>query len=164
MRDVDVDLLGNTVRVVGKGGHERVVPLNVEVARSLAQYREARGRVTPQATFFRSRGGGGLSRNAIYDRVRLHARRARIQQRVSPHRLRHTFATHLVRNGVQLVTIRDLLGHRCISSTQIYLHVTAQDLRMAANRHPIGRLLGAIEHLLPDVKLPVQYGRRRPSG
>mgnify|MGYP000892107640 CR=1 FL=1 len=70
----------------------------------------------------------------------------------------------MLREGVGLVTIRDLLGHRQITSTQIYLHVTAQDLRMAADRHPIGRLLGAIEHLLPDVKLPVQFGRRRSSG
>lgn len=157
MRDADVDLLANTVRVVGKGGHERVVPLNVEVARSLAQYREARGRVTPQATFFRSRGGGPLSRNAIYDRVRLHARRARIQKRVSPHRLRHTFATHLVRNGVQLVTIRDLLGHRCISSTQIYLHTTAEDLRSAAAKHPIEHLAPRLEDHLPRLPLPLQW-------
>ena len=56
--------------------------------------------------------------------------------------MRHTFATHLVRAGVGLVTIRDLLGHRQITSTQIYLHVTAEDLRAAAARHPIGALLG----------------------
>lgn len=66
--------------------------------------------------------------------------------------------------GVGLVTICDLLGHRLITSTQIYLHVTAHDLREAADRHPIGRLLGIVEHLLPDVKLPMQYSpslRRR---
>jgi site-specific recombinase XerD len=157
LRDVDVDLSDNTVRVIGKGGHERVVPLNVEVARALAQYRCARGRVTPQASFFKSRSGGSLSRNAIYERVRLHARRARIDKRVSPHQLRHTFATHLVRQGVQLVTIRDLLGHRCISSTQIYLHTTAQDLRQAAARHPVEHLVARLEDLLPHVRLPLQW-------
>jgi site-specific recombinase XerD len=98
-----------------------------------------------------------MSRGAIYERVRSRAARARLRKIVSPHRLRHTFATHLVQAGVGLVTIRDLLGHRMITSTQIYLHVTAHDLREAADRHPIGRLLGVIEHLLPDVKLPMQY-------
>jgi hypothetical protein len=86
---------------------------------------------------------------------------------MSPHQLRHTFATHLARAGVGLVTIRNLLGHRLITSTQIYLHVTAQDLREAADRHPIGRLMGLVEHLLPDVKLPMQYAsglRRRAWG
>ena len=72
-----------------------------------------------------------MSRNAIYERVRTNARRARIEKRVSPHRLRHTFATHLIRAGVGLVTVRDLLGHRLITSTQIYIHLTAQDLRNA---------------------------------
>jgi integrase/recombinase XerD len=104
-----------------------------------------------------------MSRGAIYQRVRVTARRARIGKVVSPHRLRHTFATHLVRAGVGLVTIRDLLGHQQITSTQIYLHVTAQDLRSAADRHPISRLLGTIEHLLPDVKLPFQYANRSRS-
>ena len=157
MREGDVDLKDNTVRVVGKGGHERVVPLNAEVAKTLQQYRTARGGVTPAATFFRSRSGKSMSRGAIYDRVRLHAKRARIERRVSPHRLRHTFATHLVKNGVQLVTIRDLLGHHCISSTQIYLHTTAEDLRSAAARHPVEKLVAQISDLLPNVKVPLQW-------
>ena len=96
-----------------------------------------------------------MSRGAIYERVRTHARRARIGKRVSPHTLRHTFATHLVRAGVGLVTIRDLLGHRLITSTQIYLHVTAEDLRSAAASHPIARLAPTVEFLLPNVKLPL---------
>ena len=85
--------------------------------------------------------------------------------RVSPHRLRHTFATHLLKEGVGLVTLRDLLGHKQITSTQIYLHVTAQDLREAAARHPVQELLETVEDLLPDVKLPMQYppGRRRSA-
>lgn len=85
------------------------------------------------------------------------ARKARIDKHVSPHRLRHTFATHLVRKGVQLVTIRDLLGHRCISSTQIYLHTTAEDLRRAAQVHPVEKLVEQVQGLLPNVKLPFQW-------
>lgn len=163
LRQEDVDLEALTVTVTGKGGHQRSIPLNGEVAAALAVYVQARGPALPAAAFFRSRRGRMLSRGAVYERVRAWGRRARIGKIVSPHRLRHTFATHLVRAGVGLVTIRDLLGHRLITSTQIYLHVTAQDLREAADRHPIRRLLGTIEHLLPDVRLPFQYapGLRR---
>ena len=157
MRECDVDLRDNTIRVVGKGGNERVVPLNPEVTRTLQQYRAVRGAVTPAATFFRSRSGAHMSRGAIYERVRTAAQKARIDRRVSPHRLRHTFATHLVKRGVQLVTIRDLLGHRSIASTQIYLHTTADDLRYAAQRHPVEGLVARIHDLLPNVKLPMQW-------
>lgn len=155
--DEDANLLDCTIRVVGKGGHQRVIPLNPAVVRVLRRYREVRGKVMPSTPFFRSRNGKGMSRNAIYERVRTAARRARIAKRVSPHRLRHTFATHLVKHGVQLVTIRDLLGHHCISSTQIYLHTTADDLRKAASAHPVERLVAQLPNLLPNVKVPFQW-------
>lgn len=157
MKEEDVNLVDGTVRVLGKGGHERVLPLNPVVARVLRQYREARGKVLPATPFFRSRRGAGLTRNAIYERVRAAAQRARIGRRVSPHRLRHTFATHLVKHGVQLVTIRDLLGHHSITSTQIYLHTTADDLRKAATLHPVERLVAQVADLLPNVKVPFQW-------
>jgi integrase/recombinase XerD len=163
MKEEGVDLVTNTVRVTGKGGHERSVPLNPRVAESLKAYRQVRGEVPPRGAFFRSRSGKAMSRGAIYERVRTHARRARISKRVSPHTLRHTFATHLVRIGERLVTIRDLLGHRLITSTQIYLHVTGEDLRTAVANHPIQRLAPTVEFLLPNVKLPLQYAPRRRS-
>jgi site-specific recombinase XerD len=147
-----------TIRVTGKGGHERTLPLNEEVLHVLRQYRLARGGAQPTEPFFRSREGRALSRNAIYERVRSHGRRARIAQRVSPHRLRHTFATHLVQEGVGLVTLRDLLGHRQITSTQIYIHLTAQDLRRAAEKHPVSKLIKRMEEFLPNLKLPFQGG------
>jgi site-specific recombinase XerD len=154
----DIDWNERTIHVIGKGGHERTVPLNDEVVHILKQYRMARGPLKADEPFFRSREGGALSRNAIYERVRTNGRRARIEKRVSPHRLRHTFATHLIRKGVGLVTVRDLLGHRLITSTQIYIHLTAQDLRHAADRHPIAQLIQRVEDLLPNVKLPFQSG------
>lgn len=157
LTEANVDLSGATIRVVGKGGHERAIPLNAAVVRVLARYRTARGRVTPAASFFRSRSGRELSRNAIYERVRTHSQKAKIPKRVSPHRLRHTFATHLVKRGVRLVTIRDLLGHRCIASTQVYLHTTAEDLRHAAELHPVQELVAHFKDLLPNVKLPLQW-------
>jgi integrase/recombinase XerD len=165
LTEENVDLVANTVRVFGKGGHERTIPLNPIVADSLKAYRQVRAEVPPRGAFFRSRSGKAMSRNAIYERVRTHARRSRIAKRVSPHTLRHTFATHLIRAGESLVTIRDLLGHRQIASTQIYLHVTAEDLRSAAANHPIARLAPTVEFLLPNVKLPLQYApQRRRTG
>jgi integrase/recombinase XerD len=158
LREQDIDWEERTIRVSGKGGHERSLPLNEEVLHVLRQYRLARGGAKNEEPFFRSREGGALSRNAIYERVRSHGRRARIAQRVSPHRLRHTFATHLVQEGVGLVTLRDLLGHRQITSTQIYIHLTAQDLRRAAEKHPVGKLIQRMEELLPNLKLPFQAG------
>jgi integrase/recombinase XerD len=156
LREGQVNLRALTVTVRGKGGHERTVPFNEEVATRLREYVQVRGSALPSAPFFRSRFGKPISRGTVYERVRTLARRARLAKPMSPHRLRHTFASHLVREGVGLVTIRDLLGHRLITSTQIYLHVTAQDLRAAADRHPISRLLSTIEHLLPNVRLPFQ--------
>lgn len=157
LREADVDLALQTVTVQGKGGHQRAIPLNTAVSGALRTYRAVRGPVAPHAAFFRSRRGRGISRWLVYERVRTYAQRARIAQRVSPHRLRHTFATHLMRAGVGLVTLRDLLGHRQITSTQLYLHVTAQDLREAADKHPIARLVGTVASFLPDVKLPFQH-------
>jgi integrase/recombinase XerD len=156
LAEKDIDWEERTIRVTGKGGHERTIPLNDEVLHIMRQYRLARGGGKAAESFFRSREGGPLSRNAIYERVRSNGRRAGIQRRVSPHRLRHTFATHLIQEGVGLVTLRDLLGHRQITSTQIYIHLTAQDLRQAANRHPVSRLIQRLEDLLPNVKVPFQ--------
>jgi site-specific recombinase XerD len=157
MTEEDVDLENKTIRVIGKGGHERALPLTDKVLPALRAYRQARGRATPRSAFFRSRRGAGMSRNAIYERVRTLGQRARIVKRVTPHRLRHTFATHLMRTGAQLVVIRDMLGHRCLSSTQIYLHTTAQDMRRAADLHPVRHLVDRIADLLPNVRVPFQW-------
>ena len=164
LKEEDVDLDNGLVRVTGKGGHQRTVPFNVQVIRALRLYQQARGEASPNSAFFRSRKGRAMSRYAVFERVRTHARRAGIRKTVSPHRLRHTFATHLVKAGVNLVTIRDLLGHRQITSTQIYLHVTGEDLRAAADVHPISRLASTVGDLLPNVKLPMQRRRRSECG
>jgi len=157
LRQGQLDLDALTITVTGKGRHQRTIPLNDQVAAALRVYCQARGPALPAAPVFRSRRGRTMSRGGIYDRVHYWGKHARLGKVLSPHRLRHTFATHLVRAGVNLVTIRDLLGHRQITSTQIYLHVTAYDMRAAAERHPIGRLLVTVEHLLPNVRLPFQY-------
>ncbi|MBV8134083.1 MAG: tyrosine-type recombinase/integrase [Deltaproteobacteria bacterium] len=159
LRNASVDLKQLTITVQGKGGHERTLPLNPELAQVLQHYVEARGPALHNAPFFRSRFGRPLSRGGVYERVRTWGQRSRIGIALSPHRIRHTFATHLMRAGVGLVTLRDLLGHRLITSTQVYLHVTADDLRAAAARHPISRLLDTVKHLLLPGTLPFQKAR-----
>jgi integrase/recombinase XerD len=120
--------------------------------------------VSRDASFFRSRNGGAMSRNAIYERIRTWGRRARLSKKVSPHRLRHTFATHLMKKGELPAVIQELLGHRWITSTQIYLHTTAQDLRHAAEIHPVEILIEKVKDLLPNMKIPFQRSHFKEGG
>lgn len=154
----DLDLERGTAKVKGKGGDERTVPFNEGVTRALKAYLAARGD-SRTGVFFVSRSGKKMSRGAIYSRVTRHAHQAGLKKKVSPHKLRHACATHLVRAGVNLRSVQEILGHRCITSTQIYLHMTAQDLRRAADRHPVSALVDSIKDLLPQVRLNFQ----RPS-
>jgi site-specific recombinase XerD len=166
LKEEDVDLENKCIRVTGKGGHQRSVPLNARVMTVMKAYRQVRGKVDLKACFFLSLRRKQMTRGAIYERVRKWAGVAKIEKAMSPHRLRHTFATHLVKAGVGIVTIRDLLGHRQISSTQIYLHTTAHDLKEAVEKHPIKRLMSDLDQLLPGVKLPWHYPpvRRQQAG
>jgi len=164
LRNGQVDLLQLSITVQGKGGHERALPLSPVLAELLRAYMQARGPALPTAPFFRSRFGSSLSRGSIYERVRTWGRRSRVGFPLSPHRLRHTFATLLARAKVGLVTIRDLLGHRLITSTQIYLHVTGDDLRDAMTHHPINTLVHIVQHVLPVGPLPFQKPRAFCSG
>ncbi|MFO0812019.1 MAG: tyrosine-type recombinase/integrase [Gemmatales bacterium] len=166
LKEEDVDLENKCIRVTGKGGHQRSVPLNTRVMTVMKAYRQVRGEIDPKACFFLSLRRKQMTRGAIYERVRKWSAVAKIEKAMSPHRLRHTFATHLVKAGVGIVTIRDLLGHRQISSTQIYLHTTAHDLKEAVEKHPIKRLMNDLDQLLPGVKLPWHYPpvRRQQAG
>src|SRR4029079_17016817 len=101
----DVDPANKTVTVTGKCGHRSTVPLNGQVVRALQAYRQVRGDVERHTPFFLNLRRKRISRGAVYARVRKWAAAAKIEKRVSPHRLRHTFATHLVKAGVQIVTI-----------------------------------------------------------
>ena len=164
LRECDIDFSDKTIRVDGKGGHQRIIPLHQKVIDALRAYRTARGEFNPKKGFFRSRKGNTVSRNTVYERVRKYSRQSRMEKHVTPHTLRHTFATHLVRTGSQIHIVADILGHRNIQSTNIYIHMTAEDLRGAAERHPVSRLSKTIENLLPDVKLPFQKPRAQDFG
>jgi integrase/recombinase XerC/integrase/recombinase XerD len=127
---------GEQVRVEGKGGRTRFVPVGEHAWRALDRYL-SRGRAALDAgetqALFLSKSGRRLSTSDVRRRLKLQARRAGI----SPHTLRHSFATHLLEGGADLRTIQELLGHASISTTQTYTRVESRRLRMAyARSHP----------------------------
>ena len=133
----DVDRSGRTVRVLGKGRKERIVPFGSKAARALDAWLERRGR-DAGALFVGRR--GRLTPRAVYTIVRAAARRAGITRKVSPHTLRHSFATHLLDGGADLRTIQELLGHSRLSTTQRYTHVGAEHLlKIYESAHPRAR-------------------------
>jgi len=156
-----VDLEACTVKVLGKGGRERVIPLNERAVIALRQYRTQRGPISRKDVFFRKKNGGPINRKIVYQRVKKYANQSGQTKRVSPHTLRHTCATHLLQRGVRLVPIQKILGHELITSTQIYLHTTAEDLREMAANHPIQDLAITVASLIEGVRLPIDHPPRR---
>ena len=129
----DVDRAERTVQVMGKGRKERIVPFGAKAAAALDAYLGAR---EGSALFVNAR-GGRLGVRSLWTIVRRAARQAGLTRRVSPHTLRHTFATHLLDAGADLRMIQELLGHRRISTTQRYTHVGSEQLmRVYDAAHP----------------------------
>lgn len=134
----DVDTATRTVRVMGKGRKERIVPFGAKAAQALAAHL-ARRDPTPGPLFLNAR-RRALGVRSIHDLVRRRARASGITRRVSPHTLRHTFATHLLDRGADLRLIQDLLGHSRLSTTQRYTHVgSAQLMKIYDKAHPRAR-------------------------
>jgi integrase/recombinase XerD len=154
---VDVSLRGGFVRVIGKGDKERLVPLGDLAISAIAAYLAERDaprlpgetRGSPPAPvppsghdhdgepLFLSRRGRRLDRMAAWRVIRATARRAGLTGRVTPHTLRHSFATHLLEGGADLRVVQELLGHASITTTQLYTHVTGERLRQVyARAHP----------------------------
>jgi integrase/recombinase XerD len=142
LRAANVDLEMNCVRLMGKGSRERVVPLGRIARERLEEYlslarpalvRNAR----PRAELFVSRRGTPLSRQILWKLVKKHGRTASLDARLSPHSLRHAFATHLLDGGADLRAVQAMLGHADVSTTQIYTHVAPRRLREVHRRfHP----------------------------
>jgi integrase/recombinase XerD len=131
------------VRVVGKGGKERLVPLGEEAVNWVGRFLSAaRGELLggePCDALFPTRRGGGMTRQAFWYRIKKHALAAGIRQVLSPHTVRHAFATHLVNHGADLRVVQLLLGHSSLSTTQIYTHVARERLQaLHAEHHPRG--------------------------
>jgi integrase/recombinase XerC len=131
----DLDEARRTVRVLGKGDKERVVPVGETALDALAAYLAVRGR--RRGPLFLNARGGRLTPRSAHRIVRARARQAGIGQRVTPHTLRHSFATHMLGAGADLRLIQELLGHSRLATTQRYTHVSPEHLmRVYDAAHP----------------------------
>src|ERR1700729_3164737 len=131
----DVDTFSETVRVLGKGRKERIIPVGQIALTAIQRYRfEANVQTGP---LFLSKLRKRLSARSIWLMLKKHLSQTSIQLRVSPHKLRHSFATHLLDNGADLRSVQTLLGHANLSTTQIYTHVTMERVKKAYDKaHP----------------------------
>ena len=131
------------VRVIGKGSKERLVPLGEEALAWITRYcKDSRpqilGKRAADALFVTSR-GAAMTRQAFWHLLKRHAAQAGLNKQISPHTLRHAFATHLLNHGADLRVVQLLLGHSDISTTQIYTHVARERLKqLHAKHHPRG--------------------------
>jgi len=129
----DVDLDEGSVRVMGKGSKERIVPLGRFAARAVKAYltraRPSLARERSGGALFLNQRGGRLTRQGATKILKACARRAGLRKRVTPHMLRHSFATHLLEGGADIRVVQELLGHASLATTQIYTLVTGQRMR-----------------------------------
>lgn len=141
LRPEDIDLESWLIRVSGKGGKERFVPFGEEAFAILTAYLRGDGPRRPGAAgsdyLLPGRRGGHLTRQGIWKIVKRHLRHCGITKNVSPHTLRHSFATHLLNNGADLRAVQMMLGHSDISTTEIYTHLSQERLKKVHGRfHP----------------------------
>jgi integrase/recombinase XerC len=136
----DVDLSGRMVRVLGKGRKERIVPFNPKTAAALRAWLRDRVALTAGDALFVNARGGRLTGRSVQRLVARYVSSCSTRFGISPHALRHSFATHLLQNGADLRTIQELLGHVQLSTTQRYTHVNvAQLLDVYRKAHPRAR-------------------------
>jgi integrase/recombinase XerD len=141
LRVSDVDLEEGVVRCRGKGAKQRVVPMGRGATDAIRMYmqrgRPYLGRMQRGDILFLNHRGQGITRQAVFQLVRDHARTAGIKKTVTPHTMRHSFATHLIEGGCDLRSVQEMLGHATIETTQVYTHVSAEHVREAYYKaHP----------------------------
>ncbi|MBM2832101.1 MAG: xerC [Dehalococcoidia bacterium] len=137
----DVDTKSGYVKCFGKGGKERIIPIHPQAARVTERYMEE---TRPQLlldddtkALFLNRRGERLTRQGFWQILKGYAQRANLGDKVSPHRLRHSFATHMLDGGADLRSVQELLGHANITTTQIYTHLSSEHLRREYEKaHP----------------------------
>lgn len=129
----DVDLEARTLRIRGKGNKDRVIPLADPLYAALAEYMKGK---EPDQPLFSSVRGRRWGQRGLHKALRRHLKQCGLEGRASLHTLRHSFATHLVRVGVDLASVQELLGHEDINTTRLYVHVSARGLQEAVNKLP----------------------------
>jgi|TARA_B110000971_G_scaffold34993_1_gene32912 integrase/recombinase XerD len=144
LRLTDMNLRQGVLRVMGKGSKERLVPLGEEAISWLQQFiQDSRDELLKknlsEDVVFPSNQGKMMTRQTFWHRIKIHAQDAGIKKKLSPHTLRHAFATHLVNHGADLRVVQLLLGHSDLSTTQIYTHIAQQRMKeLHAEHHPRG--------------------------
>ena len=138
-----INLEGGYARLYGKGSRERIVPLGREAVKWVNLYlkdvREKLAKGKESQFLFINRSGKGMSRQRFWKNLKVYGQRAGIQKKITPHLLRHSFASHLLERGADLRSVQMMLGHVDISTTQIYTHVTGERLKKVHQRyHPRG--------------------------
>jgi integrase/recombinase XerD len=139
LRMSNVDFRLGVVRVTGKGNKQRMVPVHQAALSSISDYVKRgrpgllKGRTSPY--LFVTARGGAMTRQAFWTSIKLNGRKAGIFHSLSPHVLRHTFATHLLEGGADLRSVQTMLGHADLSTTEIYTHVVRSRLRDTLDRH-----------------------------
>ncbi len=135
----DVDLIAGVIKVRGKGKKERLALLGAQAQRAVRNYlRERRpGAAGSSGAVFHNRSGRRLSDRSVRRIIDKYVRKCGIEQKISPHSIRHSFATHLLNNGADLRSVQELLGHKNLSTTQIYTHLGSRRIReMYSKAHP----------------------------
>ena len=129
----DIDLKNRFIKVKGKGGRERLVPMSDESIRIVKKYlKDSRPFIIRNRTseyLFISKKGSMLNRKSAWRLLKGYVVRANIEKNITPHTLRHSFATHLIENGADLKSVQELLGHMDISTTQVYTHLASKQLK-----------------------------------
>ena len=134
----DLDINRSVLKVFGKGSKERLVPFGEKAAESLNLYLTDRKDLKSKEIFLSNR-GTKISRSAFWQRIKIYTKRENLKISISPHTLRHAFATHLLNRGADLRSVQILLGHSDLSTTQIYTHIAKQRLgEILKKHHPRG--------------------------
>jgi len=124
----DLDLEEGEVRVFGKGSKERIALMGSKSREAIRKYLSERGKTQSKALFLNKR-GGRLTQRSVERLIKFYAKKIGLERPVTPHTLRHTFATHLLSGGADLRTVQELLGHASLSTTQVYTHITKEKLK-----------------------------------
>jgi integrase/recombinase XerC len=134
----DIDFISGVVKVFGKGSRERMAPIGEPALAAIRRYRDKCGkRVRDGKAVFLNRSGGRLTDRSVRRVIDKHIKTCSIEEKISPHSLRHSFATHLLDRGADLRSVQELLGHMNLSTTQVYTHVTTERLKSVYDKaHP----------------------------